>query len=578
MPPPVNTPTDSNLISPEFVSECLANNERGDGILYASINKGAYVYVKKSAEWLVWRGHHWDIDVYDEHLRSVEKVAIAYLTEGDKLGEPIKRQKERLDTCTTLLKEANDLVKQYNREAKKAAKGGNDAALEATHPEGLRAEAKAAELEEQARGILHELNLLKDQQKQYFRRVTQLRGTTRAGNCVKWAHVVENAVAISGDELDQNPYLLPCPNGVVDLRTGEIQPGNPFDWMVRATKVDYYGYGHSDPIIEQFMESILPDPAEREFLQILLGYSISGLVLEQFIAVILGEGRNGKGLLFEMLEEVLGPFYWTYKSELLLESKNPPNPQAASPHIMALRGRRICAASETDKGKVISPAKVKELTGADTQNARQLNDKKGETNFRPTHKLFLRTNHVPRGLAEDFALKERLIHFKFPFMYVDDPVEQARKKPEHAKWFKLKDRDMKAKLMNAREAMLSWLVRGFAKWQTDKRLKPPESMKQAVNDLQMSEDKVAQFLESCIDSSDRDFEERFKHLYDLFLWWYQENFDDRDNKKPSKRWFSEQLIEKGFRKIPSGGQTYFYGLRRIVQVPDKEHGHSGWSA
>jgi len=304
MPSPAKTP-EISLITPEFVGECLANNERGDGILFASIHKGAFVYVKKSAEWLVWRGHHWEMDVYDEHLRAVEAVALAYLGEGDKLSEPIKRVNERLDKCKDLLKDANDLVKQYNRQAKKAAKGGDEVALEATHPEGIRAEAKAAELEEQVRGILHELNLLKEQQKQYYRRVTQLRGTTRATNCIKWSHVVENAVAISGDELDQNPYLLPCPNGVVDLRTGELQPGNPFDWMVRATKVQYQGFDHDDPIINQFMESILPDPAEREFLQILLGYSISGLVLEQFIAVILGEGRNGKGLLVEMLEEVL---------------------------------------------------------------------------------------------------------------------------------------------------------------------------------------------------------------------------------------------------------------------------------
>ncbi len=581
---PAATPQESP-ITPEFVKECLANNERGDGILYACIHRGRFVYVKKSAEWLVWKGHHWEMDVYDEHLRAVEDVALTYLAEGDKLSEPIKRQINRLNDCLAQLRETNDLLKQYNRQAKKNAKSGDDAALEATTPEALRAEAKAAELEERQREIMRERNLLVDQQKAFYRRVTQLRGTTRATNCVKWAHIVENAIAISGEELDQQPYLLPCPNGVIDLRTGELHPGEPFDWMVMAAKVNYLGFAHDDPIIDRFMQSILPDEQEREFLQVLLGYSISGLTKEQFIAVILGLGRNGKGLLFEMLEEVLGPFYWTYKSELLLETKNPPNPAAASPHIMALRGRRICAASETDKGKAISPARVKELTGADTQNARNLFATKGDTNFRPTHKLFLRTNHVPRGLAEDFALKERLVHFNFPFLYVDNPEEHARKKPELATTivggravsrFRIKDRELKDKLMQAREALLSWLVRGYAKWQAAGKLKPPDSMLKAVEDLQRSEDLVAQFIDACGETTDPEHELMFKDIYTLFEWWFRENFDDRNSKIPSKRWLTGQLVDKGLRREHSGGQTYIYGLRLTVSVPSSAPSFSGW--
>lgn len=567
MPAPAQTPVESP-ITPEFVKDCLANNERGDGILYAALHKGRHVYVKKSCEWLVWRGHHWETDIYDEYLRAVENVALVYLAEGDKLAEPIKRQTDRLSECMDNLRDVNDLIKQYNRQAKKAAKGADSSAMEATHPEALQAEAKSAELEALQREITRERNRLIEQQKSYHRRVTQLRGTTRATNCVKWAHIVENAVAISGDELDQNPYLLPCPNGVVDIRTGELHPGDPADWMVMAAKVNYRGFDHTDPIIDQFIASILPGEEERAFLQTLLGYAISGLVKEQFIAVILGEGRNGKGLLFEMLEEVLGPFYWTYKSELLLETKNPVNPAAASPHIMALRGRRICAASETDKGQKISPARVKELTGADTQNARNLFATKGDTNFRPTHKLFLRTNHVPRGLAEDFALKERLIHFDFPFMYVDDPEEKGKEKPEKAHLFKLKDRELKSKLMNAREAFLSWLVRGFATWQKDGKLKPPASMKEAVDKLQKSEDVAGQFLEACIDPCIATFETPFKELYRCFAWWYSENIDFRSAKRPSSRWFSDQMSkEKGFKRDQHGGQAYFYGMRIKVTVP-----------
>lgn len=566
LPPPTAPPLVRELTT-DFIMDCLANNERGDGILYAELHRKRFVYVKKNAAWLVWRGHHWDDDVMDEHLRGVEQVAIAYLAEADKLAEPLKKLQEKLRKIQDELRDVNEQVNQFNRLAKKSAKKGDQTALEMIHPEGFAAESQAETLATKQREIKSAINNLMLKQKALHRRITQLRGIARATSCVKWAHVVENAVAISGEELDQNPYLLPCPNGVIDLRTGELRPGDPADWMVLSTKVEYRGFHYHDPLIDQFMESILPDPAEREFTHQLLGYSISGLTLEQFIAVVLGQGRNGKGLLFEMLEEVLGPFYWTYKSDLLLDSNLPQSPASASPHIMGLKGRRLCAASETDKGKAISSSKIKELTGNDTLNARGLFSAKGDTNFRPTHKLFLRTNHLPRGLTEDFALKERLIYLRFPYLFVDDPDEEAQKKPEWAAQFKLKDRALKARLMNVREAWLSWLVRGFAKWQKAGRLRPPESMKKAVAELQLSEDSVAQFLEACCDCADRDHEEPFSSVYQTFTWWYQENLDDRKGKVPSKRWFSDQLISKGFRRERSGGQSWFYGVKVIVNTP-----------
>lgn len=566
LPAPVATPHEQELTT-DFIMDCLANNERGDGILYAVLHRKRFVYVKKNGAWLVWKGHHWDDDIFDEHFRGVEQVAITYLAEADKLADPLKKQHEKLRKVQEDLREANEQVKELNRLAKKTAKKGDDTALEAIHPEGFAAEAKAKQLETKQREVQNRIAELTARQKALHRRVTQLRGTNRASACIKWAHIVENAVAISGDELDQNPHLLPCPNGVIDLRTGELRPGDPADWMVLSAKVEYKGFHHHDPIIDKFMESILPDPDEREFTHQLFGYSISGLTLEQFIAVVLGEGRNGKGLLFEMLEEVLGPFYWTYKSELLLDSNMPQSPASASPHIMGLRGRRLCAASETDKGKSISASKVKELTGNDTLNARGLFAVKGDTNFRPTHKLFLRTNHLPRGLTEDFALKERLIYLRFPYLFVDDPEEQALKKPEWAPFFRLKDRELKKKLMEAREAWLSWLVRGFAKWQKTGRLRPPETMKKAVADLQLAEDSVAQFINECCEADDRDHEEAFGTIYDLFDWWFQENLDSRKGKTPSKRWFSEQLVNKGFRRERSGGQSWFYGLKLTVKKP-----------
>src|SRR5512136_2764675 len=76
----------------DFIESCLANNERGDGILFARLLRDKFVYVKKRASkpWLKWDGHHWAVDIMGEYIRAVEKAALAYKDEAFRLDEPIR--------------------------------------------------------------------------------------------------------------------------------------------------------------------------------------------------------------------------------------------------------------------------------------------------------------------------------------------------------------------------------------------------------------------------------------------------------------------------------------------------------
>ncbi|MDD4950907.1 MAG: phage/plasmid primase, P4 family [Desulfovibrionaceae bacterium] len=61
-----------------FVRDCLKANEVGDGMLYAEILRGKYLFSKLSKEWFVWRGHHWALDVMERSKVDVELVVEAY--------------------------------------------------------------------------------------------------------------------------------------------------------------------------------------------------------------------------------------------------------------------------------------------------------------------------------------------------------------------------------------------------------------------------------------------------------------------------------------------------------------------
>jgi phage/plasmid primase, P4 family, C-terminal domain len=569
LPPPESTPSQESPVDRDLVRQCLANNERGDGILYSRLHRGTFVYVKKSQEWLKFSGHFWEQDVYQEHLRAVEKVALTYKGAGDalqpvvdQLGAEFRELKARAQAAVSLVADAEKAIK----EAVKKGEG-----LPAAEQQYESAKAAAAELDKMVKAAAAELGTMVTEQKAYHRRIDRLRAINGASKCAEWAHIVEHPLAISGDELDQQPWLLPCKNGIIDLQTGELRPGVPGDWLTKACPVEYRGFDEPCPEWEKFLASIQPDTEILGFLPTLFGYGITGHSIEQFIAVFMGPGRNGKGVLFEILEMILGPLYWTIQAELLLENKNARSSAGASPDIVALKGRRICAASETDQGRRISCARVKELTGSDTLNARLLYDKH-DTNFRPTHKLFLRTNNVPEGLTKDFALRERLLYITFPYRFVDDPAAKAQEDPPNAEFYRLKDRGLKDRLVMELPGILAWLVRGCAQWQADGKLKPPESIRNAVEELRNAEDYVGRFIADCCEQTGPEQWEVYSLLYGAFVRWYcEEECIDKDGKDakfiPSSKRVSADLKSKGYDspdKKATGGTKRVYGLKLVA--------------
>ena len=563
---PVQQIQPGDEITSDYIRQCLSNNEVGDGTLYAHIHRDKFVYVKKSQEWLEFSGHYWEQDVYDRHLRAVGDVAQLYDTEATNLNLPMKRYREQEKELTEQIKALETRAKELLDCSKRAT---DDAPSVISAEIGTIAD-EITGLKNRRSTILDALTAAGLSKKALQRRVDRLKGKRGADNCAYWSHIVENPLAISGDELDQHPLLLPCHNGVVDLQTGELRPGKPSDWLSKGTPVEYMGFDTPAPEWEAFLHSLF-DEEVVEFQQELMGYCASGLTIEQFIAVHVGKGRNGKGVLFEMIEQALGPLYWTVQSELLLDNKTSRSSSSASPDILALRGRRLAAASETDQGRRISAARVKELTGSDTLNARLLYDK-ADTNFRPTHKLHLRTNEIPGGLTKDFALRERLIYLKYRYMFVDDPDQKAKEDPNNAENYRLKDRGLKERLQKELPGILAWLVRGFAKWQKRGKLIIPQSCVKDAEKLQQDEDLAGQFIAACIRREDHHCCAAFKQVYDTFAWWFTETQDARESNIPSKKWFGKELDKKGFQRETSGGSAWVYGLILTVNRPSQP----GW--
>ncbi len=535
---------------PRFVRDCLDHNERGDGILYTAIHRDKHIYNKTTGRWLTFNGHHWDDDIYDQAANSVEDVALRYQQAVDTIEPEYFDALEKLDA-------ANAKVKELNRRAKIVAKGGS-----AEEQGEIDRAGKAAEGEGEAAKLA--AVRLKSERKDYLSRIDRLRSKPGVEKTLFFAHTVTGGLRLRSEDLDQHPMLLPCPNGVLDLETGRLMTGCPDQYLRRAIPIPYQGADCVNPYWRPFLVDIYDGDEEIvDFVRRLLGYCLTGLRREHFIACFVGAGRNGKGTLFEIMHDLLGALCWAIDPEMLMESKAPPHAASHSAHLASLHGRRLAIGAETERNRQISGAAVKRLTGGDVIKARAPNDR-DETNFKPTHKLVLHTNDLPIGLTRDFALRERLLKIDHPILYVDeaDLLKKQATDPANAHRYKRKDRELPDRLRSNLPGILADLVMACLEWQRD-GIMPPQRIKAAAEEVHRSEDHLGRFLDQVVQAEPENRLE-FKTFYANFKSWYEETIDDKAKYIPSKKSVGKDMRERGY-QMPdpkeTGGKQFVYDIR-----------------
>lgn len=478
-----------------FTQSCLQANELGDGNMFACIHQGRFVFDATAGEWLIWRGHFWERDVKGEVLAAVEQVVARYLEEAKGMGRQLAVTKD---------------------------------------------EAQA--------------ELLKAQMKRIGRRIDRLRTVKGRRACLEFATTLaEGALVITGEQLDANPWLLAFSNGVVDFRVGQLRDGRPNEYITKASPFpfpvdcsDYLATGNNSPCptLEAFVLEIVGDDQEKAaYLRRALGYAITGLTREQVFLIFAGGGRNGKGVLMEILQKVLGPLAGPIPAEMLLDQGRSRSSAGPSPDIMSLRGLRIAFASETDQGRRFAASRVKWLSGGDTLTGRNPHDR-AQVTFPPSHLLILATNFKPQANADDHAFWARMHLVNFPLSFVERPSAPNERKI---------DKTLEEKLMSEASGILAWLVRGCLEWQAE-GLNPPAVILKATAEYRRREDDLAGFLEEKCEIREG-AEVTAKAIYSAFKEWFIANIAD---KAPSQKRFGEMLGRR-FEKDSNGpGKTIRY--------------------
>jgi putative DNA primase/helicase len=290
-------------------------------------------------------------------------------------------------------------------------------------------------------------------------------------------------VVVSVADLDRNTYLLGVGNGVVNLRTGKLQPPDQSQRITTITSVEYDEAARA-PLFEQTVADVFfNDPDQIAFFQRLVGYSLLGKPDEDVLAIPYGSGSNGKSTVLGAIRDALGEHAKMASSETFLSSGvGGGNAGAAREDVLRLRGARFVYVTEPDEGSELREGLIKSMTGGEPLPARGLYSKT-TVEVAPTWVAFMPTNHRPIVKGDDHAIWRRLL--PVPFTRNFDQDLTLVKDPERAE-----------KLAAEASGILAWCVRGALAYQKV-GLQPPGEVKKAREDYKSDMDLLAEWLEEC---------------------------------------------------------------------------------
>lgn len=339
---------------------------------------------------------------------------------------------------------------------------------------------------------------------------------------------VKDEVSADGIEFDSDIYLLNCLNGTVDLRTGELRNHRREDQITKLSPVEYVS-GSPCPRWIQFLDEVFgSDGALIDYVQWLIGYSLSGSVEYQIFPILHGRGQNGKGVFIRTIANILGQDYsQEMNPEEIMVQKNARHETG----LAALHGVRFVSISETEDGRRINEALVKKLTGGDKIRARFMRQDGFE--FQPQFKMWLATNYRPAIKDDSFGMwrRIRLIPFDRTF-------------EEHEK-----DTRLEEKLRQEMPGILVWAVQGVCQAGREPTL--PDCVRAANQDYEAESDALQEFLSEC--TSRINSKTPKAELYDVYRQYTDEGCEDF-------RMFNKRIKDRGIKEVRIGGARCWEGI------------------
>lgn len=271
-------------------------------------------------------------------------------------------------------------------------------------------------------------------------------------------------IQIAPQDFDSHKWLLNCANATVHLNKPAFKshPHSRQDYLTRQVPWEYDPKAPC-PRWMKFLEEVTGGDRElQDFLQLAVGYGITGQISEKCLFFLHGPGDTGKTTFIETVSTMLGGGYARTAgfTSFIRGVKS-----GIRNDLARLQGVRFVAAAEAGPEDKFDVVLLKRLTGDDTITARFLYREYQE--FRPEFKIFLAANHEPKLPADDEAVWRRFVVLPFDIQV------------------KRKQHDLKDRLREEMPGILAWAVHGawryYANYYSQSRpLERPKRVQEAI--------------------------------------------------------------------------------------------------
>lgn len=281
----------------------------------------------------------------------------------------------------------------------------------------------------------------------------------------------EHLLPITNSILDNYKDHININNGVLNLRTLELNPHKRDFYMSKKSNVNYIQ--NSNPVkFIKFLNEIFENNQEKiNFVRKVFAYGFTGEIDDQAFIIFYGEGSNGKSVLIELMSFILGDYSSVANKDLLLDKKFQNDSQSA---VARLMGKRTIFVSETENGDKLKEAFVKDITGGNEITARFLYA--NEFTFKPEFTPILVTNHLPIIDVTDYAILRRLCPVNFSRIF--EPHEQ--------------NINLLNELKEEKDEIFSWIV--DSNWY-ESRLERPQFLLNNLNSYKKEMDYVQKWID-----------------------------------------------------------------------------------
>lgn len=252
-------------------------------------------------------------------------------------------------------------------------------------------------------------------------------------------------VTVSVNEFDDDPDELNVANGVLDLRTGKLKEHSPAQRFTYCVDTEY-DQRADDTEWRQFLISSVGGGQEVvDYLQMAIGYSLTGHTSEECLWYVYGPSRSGKGTFTETLLALLGPPLAVEVDFSTFTARRDGDTQNFD--LAPLKPARLVFTSESNRYEMLNSGKVKQLTGGNY--IRCAFKHKNHFVYRPQFATWLFSNQSVNADPSDKALWGRVKVVEFPNGHLgkeDKTLKPRMRQPESLR------------------GVLKWAVEGAMKW------------------------------------------------------------------------------------------------------------------